>query len=466
MNVILGAGLAGLSVSWHLRHRDCLILERSDVIGGHARSVVHNGFTLDHGPHVSFTRDDYVRNLFATNTDGDFHEFPISVANFYCGHLVAHPAQVHLWQLPEPLRTSCATDMRQAASRRDAGLSEAPPANYAEWLRQSFGATFADTLPAAYTRKYWTVDPTELSTDWLGPRMHTPSPAEIEAALVPGSLNQGYYITSGRYPCAGGYQRFFERFAEAANIRFGADVASINLLTKTISLKCGETLSYDRLISTLPLPAFVRMAVGAPDAVIDAANALDCTEVLLVDVFAPKIMQSDYKWFYVYDENLLSTRIHCVEGLAQANAPAGMTGIQVEVYSSRHRPATAAPETVAARVAQELIGLGFVSAADLTAGRVDIRWRSCPYANVMFTHKRREALNTLWTWLEAYGLERAPDDLAASTDWQSCGPAAVGEIVMAGRFAQWKYFWTDDCVLRGKQVARAVASNWRESTRP
>jgi phytoene dehydrogenase-like protein len=65
MNLILGAGLAVLSASWHLHHRDCVILEKSDVIGGHARSIIADGFTLDHGPHISFTRHDYVRTFFA-----------------------------------------------------------------------------------------------------------------------------------------------------------------------------------------------------------------------------------------------------------------------------------------------------------------------------------------------------------------------------------------------------------------
>ncbi len=455
MNLILGAGLAGLSVSWHLGHHDCLLLERSDVIGGHARSVVRDGFTLDHGPHVSFTRHAYVRDLFAENVDGSYHEFPIAVANFHRCRLVDHPAQVHLWQLPEPLRTACAADMRAAAAVRAADGGGSPPKDYAEWLRRSFGRTFAEALPAAYTRKYWTVEPAALSTDWLGPRMHTPSPDEIEAALVPGSRNEGYYITAGRYPQSGGYQRFFERFADGARIRHAATVTGIDLVARRVTVVDGDSFMYDRLVSTLPLPEFVGLVPDAPAAVRAAARALDCTELLLVDVFAPKVMESDYRWFYVYDEDKLATRIHCVESLAPANAPAGMTGVQVEVYSSRHRPAAESPATVAARVAEELVELGFVAAADLRAGRVTVGWRMCPYANVMFTHPRRDALDTIYGWLEEHGLARETDDLAPATDWTANPPAPRGSVVMAGRFAQWKYFWTDDCVLRGRQIAAA-----------
>jgi hypothetical protein len=133
----------------------------------------------------------------------------------------------------------------------------------------------------------------------------------------------------------------------------------------------------------------------------------------------------------------------------------------VEVYSSRHRPAVEPPATVAARIAEELVELGFVAGADLQAGRVKVGWRTCPYANVIFTHARRSALDTIYQWLEEHGLAREPDDLDATTDWavQPVGP--TGRLVMAGRFAQWKYFWTDDCVLRGKCIADAVATTWR-----
>ncbi len=459
MNLILGAGLAGLSVSWHCGHRDSLIVEKSNSIGGHARSVQRGGFTLDHGPHISFTKHAYVRDLFAENVQNAYHEFPIKVGNFLNRLIIDHPAQVHLWQLPEPLRSRCAADMRTAADRRERdGEEMVPPSDYSEWLTRSYGATFAAALPAAYTRKYWTVDPADMTTDWLGPRMHTPSRAEVDASLVAGSRSAGYYITSGRYPVTGGYQRFFERFAQGANVRLGCQVAAIDLRARRVTLRDETVLAFDRLVSTIPLPDFVGLCRDTPASVRDAAAALECSQLLLVDVFAPKIMLSDYRWFYVYDEDMLSTRIHCVESLAPDNAPPGRTGVQVEVYFSRRRPMQTGAAEIADRVASELVGLGFVAADDLAAGNVTVGTRWCPFANVMFTHARRDALATIWNWLYEHGLEREPDDLDPTTDWDAASARPVGTIVMAGRFAQWKYFWTDDCVLRGRQIAEAVNS--------
>ena len=50
---ILGAGLAGLSAAWGLvaRGYDVNIFERDHMVGGLAKSMSHQGFTFDMGPH-------------------------------------------------------------------------------------------------------------------------------------------------------------------------------------------------------------------------------------------------------------------------------------------------------------------------------------------------------------------------------------------------------------------------------
>ena len=43
------------------------------------------------------------------------------------------------------------------------------------------------------------------------------------------------------------------------------------------------------------------------------------------------------------------------------------------------------------------------------------------------------------------------------TEWNDRKEIALGKLILAGRFAQWKYYWTDDCVLRGKYIADCAA---------
>jgi protoporphyrinogen/coproporphyrinogen III oxidase len=50
--VIVGGGIAGLSAAWRLRHRDVLLLEAGDRLGGRMRSDSCGDYWLNHGAHL------------------------------------------------------------------------------------------------------------------------------------------------------------------------------------------------------------------------------------------------------------------------------------------------------------------------------------------------------------------------------------------------------------------------------
>ena len=78
-----------------------------------------------------------------------------------------------------------------------------------------------------------------------------------------------------------------------------------------------------------------------------------------------------------------------------------------------------------------------------------------PYANVIFDHQRRKAQDTILSFLSNYGLVREPDDLEPMTDWQNAYSFdRQPQLALAGRFGQWKYFWSDDCIIRGMQLSQ------------
>lgn len=64
-------------------------------------------------------------------------------------------------------------------------------------------------------------------------------------------------------------------------------------------------------------------------------------------------------------------------------------------------------------------------------------------------------------WLEQFGLTRENDDLEPMTNWSEKEQENIkfGKIILAGRFGQWKYFWTDDCVLRGKTIGKSLLNS-------
>jgi hypothetical protein len=147
---------------------------------------------------------------------------------------------------------------------------------------------------------------------------------------------------------------------------------------------------------------------------------------------------------YVYDVDKFSTRINCTELLSPNNAPLNKTGIQVEVYFSKYKPKLEKDNDIAEKVIDELIEMGILMGRDFII-ELDTKW--VQWANVIFDHNRRPALETILHYLEQFGLLRDEQDLEPMTDWNTFSYKSGG-LQLMGRFAEWKYYWTDDCVMR------------------
>jgi protoporphyrinogen oxidase len=448
--VIIGAGLAGLSASYHFGHDCCVVLERTHRPFGHIGSVQRHNFTWDEGPHVSFTKNNYVRELFASSLEGEYREFDVKVSNYYRGSWIDHPAQVSLHQVPEPLRTKCLESFLK--SRQENSEIGRPPVNYQQWLEKAFGPVFANTFPSAYTRKYWTREPRDLAVSWVGERILYPDIEDVLTGAQRPLGRNANYITTVRYPKNGGFQQFARGLASGADLRFGVEPVRIDLVERRIWLSDGSEMSYKRLVSTIPLPVFLKLLPERPACVEEAQRQLLCSELRLVNVTAGHASRRPETWFYIYDEDKLSTRVNLTEHLSPFNAPEGATGVQVEVYASRHRPFHLSKDEMAKQVQRELTEIGVIdSSCVLGCTLVEVPW-----ANVIFDHETRPSLECIWSWLEQFGLERESGDTTPLTNWSQV-PDRVGSLAFAGRYAQWKYYWTDDCVLRGRVLALAGA---------
>lgn len=453
--LILGAGLAGLSTSYHLGHQNCVLLEGKHHPFGHVHSYLRDGFTWDEGPHVSFTKHDYVRNLFAKNVKEGFRDFPVRTINYFKGSWIDHPAQSNLFQLDEPLRSQCLVSFLDARKQPMPALFN----NYGEWLDYAFGRVFRKTFPELYTMKYWTVGTHELSTEWIGTRVFFPSVEDVVQGSQAALSRPTHYISRVRYPKRGGYQSFCDFLATGARITYGAKVVAVDLKLKMVCYMDAQGkhhhVGYERLINTLPLPDFVNCCCELPEKAREAARRLRCSSLTLVNVTAPHATLHDGNWYYIYDLDKYSTRINQTERLSVHNAPKEHTGVQVEVYHGPWKPLGISRTELEHAVLKELVEMGFLDPALCNNGWEDFHAHSVevPWANVVFEHDRRDALKIIWEAMEPYGLIREPDDLDAMPDWGAAPKCSkTGNLVFAGRFAQWRYFWSDDCVLRGAQI--------------
>jgi len=446
MITILGGGISGLSTSYHLGHENCIIFEKKNYIGGHVYSYTKDGFTWDEGPHVSFTKHEYVKNLFQKSVNSEFLQFPVTITNYYHGSWIPHPAQSNLYAIPQPLRDQVLVDF--LSSRNNAKTN---PADFEEWLVMAFGKTFAENFPRAYTKKYWTDDPKNLTTDWVGDRVFYPAIDDVKNGYLGPLKRQTHYITEVRYPKAGGYLSFSYELTKGANIHLNKKVTLLSFREKKIHFSDGTIHDFDELISTIPLPELIEIS-DAPEDIKTTARSLNYSSLLLVNVVANHMSVQPYHWLYVYDLEKYSTRITCTESLSPLNGKPHQTGIQVEIYFSNSKQKLELDEVIAGKVCEELVEMGLIREKH---NILNMHTRWAPWANVIFDHSRRKKQEMIFNWLEQFGLSREQDDLDPMTNWVSKADEQVklGKLVLAGRFAQWKYFWSDDCVLRGKTIA-------------
>ena len=218
---------------------------------------------------------------------------------------------------------------------------ERPIKNYADWLLASFGRTFAETFPMKYTRKYHTTPAENMSTDWLGPRIYRPNLEEVLRGAISPSAPHVHYITHFRYPSAGGFMNYLNKFIPIGNLKLNHELVSIDPRARELRFSNGHVTQYDGLVSSVPLPDLIRMIQGAPPDVVKASRRLSCSTCVLVNIGVNRQDLSKAHMTYFYDEDICFSRLGFPHMLTARNAPPGTGSIQAEVYfSDKYKPFT------------------------------------------------------------------------------------------------------------------------------
>jgi protoporphyrinogen oxidase len=424
--VILGSGMAGFGAAHRLHAEGVtpVMYDKNAYHGGHTASFRHDsGFLFDIGPHISFTKDQRIQDLFADSVDQQYETVQINLNNYWRGHWPRHPVQLHLHGLPEDVIVKVIAgfvEQRQAPER--------PINNYADWLVSSFGRTFAELFPMQYTRKYHLTTADNMSTDWLGPRIYRPSLEEVLRGALSPSAPDTHYITQFRYPSDGGFVSYLKKFAPLGRLNFNHELVSIDPRSRELRFSNGTRAHYDALVSSVPLPDLVPTILGVPQDALDASRRLACSTCVLVNIGVDRKDLSDSHITYFYDEDICFTRLGFPHMLSATNAPPGTGSIQAELYfSDKYKPLTRTPDDWIDPVIADLRRCGVLREGDRVVFRSAMLVR---YANVIFDLDRAAAVATVHGYL---------DDLG---------------IAYCGRYGDWGYLWTDESFKSGENAAQ------------
>lgn len=448
MILVLGAGLAGLSTAAHLGPLPHRIFEREAEAGGLARTVRQGGFLFDFTGHLLHVKTPEVMAL-VDRLLGDEQVLHRRSAWVRIGeHLVPYPFQVHTHALPPELRLECVLGFAESLHPGlavPAGSFDQPPPSerlplsflnvkrprggyalsFDQWTERTFGRGFARHFFRPYNEKNFATDPATLTSDWVSWAIPKPSLEEVlRGAIGPVEREYGYHPRF-RYPRAGGIGRLADALAaRVGRIETTRSVVAIRGRERVAVLDDGETVRFDRLVASNPLPELVALVDDLPDAVRTAAATLRWCAVTAYNFGLDRPLDHDRHWIYFPDPMIPFHRVGFPSQLTPGMAPDGRGSVCAEVA----RPAAAPPPGAEEerRVLDHLVRAGVIGdpAHVTTSGRQDL-----PFAYVLFDEARRAALPVIFRALLARG------------------------IVPVGRFGSWDYLSMEGTILQGLETA-------------
>ena len=217
--------------------------------------------------------------------------------------------------------------------------------NFEEWVLAKFGAGVAKHFMNPYNFKVWATPLKEMGYYWIAERVSVVDWRKaIETTVVPKNTDWGPNAKFG-YPLHGGTLGLWKGvvpFLGDDRIRFHKRAVSVDEEKREIAFSDGTTRSYDRLLTTMPLDAFVARLTHAPEKVRAAAQTLLFNRLFSVGVGLRRPSPSDKNWIYFPNPKTPFYRMTYLSNYSPEIVPGGDTSkyfsVLTETSYSKFKP--------------------------------------------------------------------------------------------------------------------------------
>ena len=297
-NLIIGAGLSGLSVAYYLGD-NYKVLEKDETPGGYCRTIPNNNYVWDYAGHFYHFRTEKYKKLFLDLVEEDqIIRQKKNTKIYYHDQLIDYPFQTNIHELNKEEFIECLHDLYFRESKDDYD-------NFLEMLYAKFGKSIVENFLRPYNEKLYATDLKSLDKDAMGrffPYADFRQVMESMGNKIKKTYNDEFmYLKKGT-----GY--FVDKLYSRLNlddIILGDGVTGIDLQNKIITTMKGKRYCYKNLISTIPLNEFLKL-VGS-----DLANELSYNKVLVLNLGfdKPSPRYTNEHWVYFPDKKLNFYRI-------------------------------------------------------------------------------------------------------------------------------------------------------------
>ncbi|PYQ32694.1 MAG: FAD-dependent oxidoreductase, partial [Acidobacteria bacterium] len=409
--VVIGAGPAGLTAAYEATRfgLDAVVLEKSDDVGGLARTADFKGFHFDMGGHRFFTKSGSVEKMWREVLGrkllrrprlsrifyrGRFFQYPLRPGNALRGlgpwRAIAIVASWFKWQL-FPYRTED---------------------TFEQWVTNRFGRRLFRTFFQTYTEKVWGVPCSQLKAEWAAQRIKDLSlKTAVSNMFRRRRTTIKTLIEEFDYPVLGPgmmWKAVRDAIVDAGGtVELEREVLRIEhdgrVVSRIVTAHDGrpEEIEGTDFVSSMPITELVaKLDPPPPPGVLDAARALSYRDFLTVCLIVNRADLFPDNWIYVHDPRVKVGRIQNYRNWSPAMVPdPSKTGLGLEYFCTEGDALwRSTDEELVALAIREIAAIGLASAGDVAEGHV-VR---VPKAYPIYDSNYREHLDVLKTFLAEF----------------------------------------------------------------
>jgi protoporphyrinogen oxidase len=318
--IILGAGPAGLTAAYELTKQNIypLVLEKTEGVGGIARTENYKGYYFDMGGHRFFSKSAAVKHFWNEVLGDDFLLRPRLSRIYYERKFFDYPLKplnaVSKFGIWESILVGLSYLRWQIFPYRSEDTFE-------QWVTNRFGRRLFNMFFKTYTEKVWGISTMELNAEWAAQRIKD---LDLKAAVLSMFIKPKNTITTlieeFHYPRRGPGM-LWEKVKSDVEIaggevwlnsrvcgfnRNGNRIDSINVLHD------GRLVLFEAtdFISSIPITEFLfKLNPPPPENVLYAASKLTYRDYFTVCLILDKEDLFDDNWIYIHDPSVKVGRI-------------------------------------------------------------------------------------------------------------------------------------------------------------
>lgn len=246
-NLILGAGLSGISYALFLNNDDYLVLEKTSNYGGYCQTFREGDYIWDYAGHFYHFKTEELRKLFLDLIEDEQKIERNKVTKiYYKDKLIDFPFQMNIHELEKDEFIDCLYDLYTKEEKETYH-------DFLDMLYGKFGKSITEKFLKPYNEKLYAIDLKKLDKDAMGrffpyadfdAIMHNMKKSKVESYNATfWYLKQGtqYYI-----------DKLYNKL-DASKFRYNTEAKEINIEEKYVITSSGEKICYDNIINTIPL---------------------------------------------------------------------------------------------------------------------------------------------------------------------------------------------------------------------